>query len=132
MSGSEIQGIRIYECPAVGRPLCRPQDAVDLIGDAVAENAQIVIVPVERLDPAFFQLRTGLAGEMLQKFVTYRLQVAIVGDLRELALSGWLCATSFANQIEAVQCGSSEIVRNWRSASKELLSFSVFSLQKRA
>jgi hypothetical protein len=31
-------------------------------------------------DPQFFQLRTGLAGEILQKFTNYRFVVAIVGD----------------------------------------------------
>jgi len=29
---------------------------------------------------AFFSLRTGLAGELLQKFVTYRVKLAIYGD----------------------------------------------------
>jgi len=28
----------------------------------------------------FFRLKTGLAGEILQKFVNYRMKIAIVGD----------------------------------------------------
>lgn len=39
------------------------------------------MIPVERLAPEFFRLSTGLAGEVLQKFVTYGYQVAIVGDI---------------------------------------------------
>jgi len=31
-------------------------------------------------------LRTGLAGEMLQKFVLYGMRLAMVGDCAELAL----------------------------------------------
>jgi hypothetical protein len=41
---------------------------------------------MDRLDPGFFQLRSGLAGEMLQKFVIYRMRLAIAGDFVELAL----------------------------------------------
>jgi len=40
---------------------------------------------MERLDPAFFQLRTGLAGEILQKFVNYRVRLAILGDFTQPA-----------------------------------------------
>jgi hypothetical protein len=35
--------------------------------------------------PSFFQLRTGFAGEMLQKFANYQVKVAIVGDVSEFA-----------------------------------------------
>ena len=38
--------------------------------------------------PDFFDLRTGLAGAVLQKLVNYHLRVAIVGDVtREVAAS---------------------------------------------
>lgn len=45
------------------------------------EPARWVAVPVERLDPAFFQLSTRVAGEIVQKFVTYRMGLAVVGDI---------------------------------------------------
>jgi hypothetical protein len=44
-----------------------------------------VAIPVERLGDEFFHLRSGIAGEMLQKFVTYHLHVAIVGDITSLS-----------------------------------------------
>jgi len=34
-----------------------------------------------RLDDAFFQLRTRVAGDIVQKFVNYRCGIAIVGDI---------------------------------------------------
>ena len=43
-----------------------------LIYDEHAQGAGWVAVPVTRLDPAFFDLRTGVAGEFVQKFVVYR------------------------------------------------------------
>lgn len=41
----------------------------------------MVLVPVECLEDEFFQLRTGIAGAILQKFATYRMRLAIIGDI---------------------------------------------------
>jgi len=68
-----------YVCPADGKKLRSARDATDLIGEAA--GADVIVIPVERLDDDFFELRTGAAGEMIQKFVTYRKRVAIVGDV---------------------------------------------------
>jgi hypothetical protein len=57
------------------------QGVVDIIGEIWGEDADLLVVPVERLAPDFFRLSTGLAGEVLQKFVNYGVQVAIVGDI---------------------------------------------------
>ena len=65
-----------------------PVDAttgVDLIAAALETGATTVAVPVERLDPAFFDLRSGVAGELVQKAVNYGLGFAIVGLLPESA-----------------------------------------------
>jgi hypothetical protein len=70
----------LYECAADGPPLRTLPDAADVVGEALARGARVVVLPVSRLDPAFFQLRNGMAGEMLQKFINDRLCVAIVGD----------------------------------------------------
>lgn len=43
----------------------------------------MVVVPAARLDPAFFDLRSGVAGEVLQRFVNYRIRLAILGDVTE-------------------------------------------------
>ena len=40
-----------------------------------------------RLSPDFLRLSTGLAGDVLQKFVNYGLRVAIVGDVSAAAAS---------------------------------------------
>jgi hypothetical protein len=37
-------------------------------------------VPKECLPEAFFQLNTGFAGEVLQKFTNYRMRIAVTGD----------------------------------------------------
>ena len=58
-----------------------PYDAGTLIGDALSAEAAVVAIPVERLSPAFLDLSTRLAGEVLQKFVNYGRRVAIAGDV---------------------------------------------------
>jgi hypothetical protein len=52
-----------------------------LVEDALNEGASVVVVPAARLGREFFNLRSGVAGEMLQKLVNYRLALAIVGDV---------------------------------------------------
>jgi hypothetical protein len=61
--------------------------ARDLIGDALTIGAPGVVIPVERLDPAFFDLRSGVAGEIVQAFVTYDLRLVVIGDLPPAASS---------------------------------------------
>lgn len=75
--GAEV----LYVVDREGPLLRSEQDALDIIGAAIAENATWVALPVARLDPSFFELQTQTAGHFLQKFVNYRLQVAIAGSV---------------------------------------------------
>jgi hypothetical protein len=56
-------------------------DPTDLISAAYSVEARWVAVPVRRLPAGFLSLRTGVAGEFLQKFVNYRVGLAVVGDI---------------------------------------------------
>lgn len=75
----------LYFCPTEGRKIRTGRDATDLIGEAKHAGAETVVIPVERLDEDFFRLRTGVAGEFVQKFVTYGMRLAIVGDISAYA-----------------------------------------------
>jgi hypothetical protein len=66
-----------------GMPLDTEGLTTEIIGEAIGLRAEVVVIPAERLTDDFFQLRTGVAGEIAQKFVNYRLQLAIVGDIDE-------------------------------------------------
>ncbi len=55
-------------------------DALDLLADAHDQGADGMIVYERSLTPAFFDLRTGLAGDILQKFSIYGMRLAIVGE----------------------------------------------------
>jgi hypothetical protein len=63
--------------PAVGTQL----DAGDLVGAAMEHGADLLVVPAGRIAAEFWTLRSGVAGELLQKLVNYRLRLAVVGDI---------------------------------------------------
>jgi hypothetical protein len=57
------------------------QDALDLTATVYYEhNVTKMVINKEAISEDFFKLSTGLAGEVVQKFVNYRFRVAIVGD----------------------------------------------------
>ena len=56
------------------------QDALDLIGEFFGQYYDGIIIHEHSISPHFFELKTRLAGDILQKFSNYRLRLAIVGD----------------------------------------------------
>jgi hypothetical protein len=62
----------------------RVQDALDLMVDPALAGAKKIIVRQENLAPDFYNLPSGLAGEIMQKFVNYQIQLAIVGDFGQV------------------------------------------------
>jgi hypothetical protein len=62
-------------------PLRSLHDAVDLVGNASYQGVEWVAIPADLLPGDFFRLRTGFAGEMMQKFVNYGVGLAVIGDI---------------------------------------------------
>jgi hypothetical protein len=83
MSGTflDLNGTRVYEAAQRGAELRTSQDAVDLMSAAAEQRAAMIVIPTERLGDDFFDLRTRIAGEIMQKFAMYGARVAIVGDI---------------------------------------------------
>ena len=77
----EFGAERVLVCDADGPLIDAESRATDLVGEALSAGATLVAIPVQRLAPAFFQLRAGLAGVVAQKVVNYRLRLAVVGDI---------------------------------------------------
>lgn len=57
------------------------QSALDLIAEAgFVHHVRKIVLDQTAVSEDFFRLSTGLAGEVVQKFVNYHCQLAIVGD----------------------------------------------------
>ena len=57
-----------------------PDETLDLLAYAGVNDCRGIIIHESNLDPAFFDLKTKIAGEILQKFSNYKMKLAIVGD----------------------------------------------------
>jgi hypothetical protein len=57
-----------------------PEDGLQLMVDLYYQEFDKIILYEKNISPDFFDLKTGLAGEILQKFSNYRMQLAIIGD----------------------------------------------------
>lgn len=73
--------LRVQFLDADGPIISTSGDATDIIGGTWGQDVQVIAVPLARLDPAFLDLRSGIAGEITQKFVNYQLKLAIIGDV---------------------------------------------------
>jgi len=81
MAVRTINGVAVFVCPDEGPSLDDDRSLSDLIVDLFGSGAKVVAVPLARLGPDFLRLSTGVAGNILQKLVNYRFQVAVVGDV---------------------------------------------------
>lgn len=65
----------------VSEQIQNTQDALDLMATAkYVGDSHTLVIHKESFSEAFFDLKTCLAGDILQKFSNYRVQLAIVGD----------------------------------------------------
>lgn len=56
------------------------QDMLDVMVEANSGGAESLIINAAQLHADFFDLKTGLAGEILQKFSNYNMKIAVIGD----------------------------------------------------
>ena len=59
------------------------EDVLDLMGNLYYQGFDSIILHEKNLTPAFFDLKTGIAGEILQKFSNYRMRLAIIGNFEK-------------------------------------------------
>lgn len=75
-----IAGHRVLDCGTT--PLVQTeQQGRDLVGEALSQGCDWVLVPAARLAPDFFRLGTGLAGAIVQKFANYNIGLTVIGDI---------------------------------------------------
>ncbi len=76
----KIGNFEIAELTSRDDVVTNSEDGSDLVGNLYYHGAERVIVYEHNLAPTFFDLKSGLAGDILQKFSNYRLRLVIVGD----------------------------------------------------
>ena len=75
-----LNGERVAEIVARGAPLDSERSVSELIAEVRGSDAQWVVIPAERLSKDLFRLAEK-AGAFIDKFVTHKLRVAILGDV---------------------------------------------------
>ncbi|MGV8135760.1 MAG: DUF4180 domain-containing protein [Mangrovibacterium sp.] len=56
------------------------EDGLDLLGNLYYQGFDKIVIHEKDITPDFFDLKSGIAGEILQKFSNYRVRLAIVGE----------------------------------------------------
>lgn len=77
---TEERGMKVARVESQGIAVSSVGDALDIMADSTCNGAYTVLIRKEMLAPEFFELRTGIAGEILQKFSTYGVRMAVTGD----------------------------------------------------
>jgi hypothetical protein len=77
---TQVNEIRIAEIISDDILISKVQDALELMAESAHLGSGKIILHEKNILPAFFDLKTGIAGEILQKFSTYSFHLAIVGD----------------------------------------------------
>lgn len=61
------------------------EDGVNLMGNIYYQDTDKIILHEKNITPEFFDLKTRIAGEILQKFSTYQIRLVIVGDFSKFS-----------------------------------------------
>ncbi|HEY0769704.1 MAG TPA: DUF4180 domain-containing protein [Sphingobacteriaceae bacterium] len=75
-----INDTKIAEITADNIVIKTVEDGLDLLGNLYYQDFDKIIIHEKNITPDFFDLKNGIAGEILQKFSNYRVSLAIVGD----------------------------------------------------
>jgi len=93
------------------------QDGLDLLGNIYYQDFDAVVIHEKNITPEFFDLKTKIAGDILQKFSNYRIRLAIIGDFNKYE------SQSFKDFIfESNQSGHIHFVENLETALQKLSS----------
>lgn len=98
-----VNGVEIAQVTGQPHSLKGPEAVHDLIGD-IAFNHKVtrVLAARELVDESFFDLKSGFAGELTQKFTNYRMKLAIIGDFslfESLALKAFIFESNLGNTV---------------------------------
>ncbi|MBW6480848.1 MAG: DUF4180 domain-containing protein [Bacteroidales bacterium] len=76
----QINEVKIAEVISEDIIINSVDSAVNLLGNLYYQGFDKIIIHEKILTPDFFDLKNGMAGDILQKFSNYRMPLAIIGD----------------------------------------------------
>lgn len=82
------------------------EDGLDLLGNVYYAGFDKVILSEKQIAPEFFDLKNGMAGEILQKFSNYRVRLVIVGDFSKYSsksIQDFIYESNKGRQVNFVQ-----------------------------
>jgi len=79
-----INNIQIAEIIQLSDLPLQLDELINTLGSVYFMGINKMIIYQKNLPQAFFDLKTGFAGELLQKFSNYNMQLAIVGNFNNL------------------------------------------------
>ena len=101
----QINDTKIAEVISTDMVIRTIEDGADLLGNLYYQDYDKIIVHQENITPEFFDLKTGIAGEILQKFSNYRVSLAIVSDFSQYSgksFNAFIFESNKAGQINFV------------------------------
>jgi hypothetical protein len=75
-----INDTKIAEVISEDNIISSIDDGLELLGNLYYQDFDKIIIHEKNITPKFFDLKNGIAGEILQKFSNYRVRLVIVGD----------------------------------------------------
>lgn len=93
---------RIAELETEDIAIQTTDDGLNLVGTMYFDGYDALIIRKEQITPDFFDLKNGMAGEILQKFSTYRIALVIVGDFSSFtskSLSNFILESNKGKQV---------------------------------
>ena len=97
---------KIAEIIAENIVLSTVDEALDLIGNVYYQGFDKIIIHEKNIIPTFFDLKTKIAGDILQKFTQYKMPLIIVGDFSKFnskSLNDFIFESNKGKQVNFVR-----------------------------
>lgn len=93
-----------------------PGDGAQLIADLYYQGFDLIIIQAVQLAPSFFELKSGLAGEVLQKCSNWRIRLVITGDFTDVdskSLRDFIFESNKGRQVNFLSSTAEALARAW-------------------
>ena len=100
-----IGNIKVAEIIADKIILTSTEDGLELLGNLYYQGFDKVIIHEKNITPEFFDLKTKIAGNILQKFAQYQMPLIIVGDFskyKSKSLNDFIFESNKGSQVNFV------------------------------